>query len=334
MAVCTAILITHFVAAWIGLPKDPVTYRRIGPKTGPQVFIAGSSLIQFGLSWSDISKTLKQGMENWGVAGSSPVEWEVSQGLETNSNAMIIGVSVYDLNEYHLCDSRADIVPILQTIHDLRSIGADWQFSKRVLSQYPLALFRHFFPTAGKSDAVLVGLRSKLYEQTRIFSENRDTGNSLVLPSKAVLDFGESNERVSDWSRSKTLRRLALLRAEIQGKHEFGGLKQLAFQRMLQKATQIGSVYVVVMPVAPAYASEFVTAGVTRDFENSLAHALHYSPQASVFRLDQVKALHSDKYYTDLVHLNSAGRSLATKFFLMELSQGNTPKPSEKVRKS
>jgi hypothetical protein len=291
-------------------------------------------VIQFGLSWADISETLSQGMENWGVAGSSPEEWEVSQGLETHSNAMIVGVSVYDLNEYHLCDSRADIVPISQTIHDLRYLGADWQFSKRVLSQYPLALLRHFFPTAGKSDAVLVGLRSKLREQMRFFSVDQDTGNALVLPSQAVLDFGESNERVSDWSRSKTLRRFAMLRRHIQGKHVFGGLKQMAFQRMLQKATQNGRVFVVVMPIAPAYVREFVTAEVARDFENSLAHALHDSPQARVFRLDQLAALHSDEYYTDFVHLNSAGRGLATEAFLMELKRGQALEISERFRHS
>jgi len=318
MAICGAILVSHLAAAWIGLPKVSVTYRRIGPETGPQAFIAGSSVVQFGLSWSDISKTLGQGMENWGVAGSSPGEWEVSQGLATNSNLMIIGVSVYDLNEYHLCDSRANIVPISQTIRDLRHIGADWQFSKRMLSQYPLAYVRQLLPTAGKSDAVLVGLRSKLYEQMRFSSADQDGTNTLILPSQAVLEFGESNERVSDWPPSKTLRRLALLRSHIQGKHVFNGPKQLAFQRMLQKAVQQGRIFVVVMPIAPAYVHEFVTAEVARDFENSLAHALHDSPQARVFRLDQLAALRSDEYYTDFVHLNSAGRRLATEFLLSE----------------
>jgi hypothetical protein len=143
----------------------------------------------------------------------------------------------------------------------------------------------------------------------------------LVLPSQAVLDFGESIERVSDWSRSKTLRRLALLRSHIQGKHVFNGPKYLAFQRMLQKAHRQGRVFVVVMPIAPAYVREFVTTEVARDFENSLAHALHDSPEAVVFRLDQLAALRSDEYYTDLVHLNSAGRRLATEAFLMELKR-------------
>ena len=321
MVICSAILVSQLAAVWIGLPKVSVTYRRIGPETGPQAFIGGSSVIQFGLSWSDISKMLGQGMENWGVAGSSPEEWEISQGLATNSNLMIIGVSVYDLNEYHLCDSRANIVPILHTIRNLQQIGADWQFSKRMLSQYPLAFVRQLLPTAGKSDAVLVGLRSKLYEQMRFSSADQDGTNTLILPSQAVLEFGESNERVSDWSTSKTLRRLALLRSHIQGKHVFNGPKQLAFQRMLQKAVQQGRVFVVVMPITPAYVQEFVTAEVARDFEYSLAQALNDLPQARVFRLDQLEALRSDEYYTDFVHLNSAGRRLATDAFIREFNQ-------------
>jgi hypothetical protein len=169
---------------------------------------------------------------------------------------------------------------------------------------------------------VLSGLRNKLI---RFFSVIQDSGNALMLPSQALLDFGESNERVSDWASSKTIRRLALLRAHIQGKHVFGGPKQMAFQRMLQKATKNGRVFVVVMPVAPAYVHEFVTAEVVRDFEYSLAHALHDSSQAHVFRLDQLAVLRSDEYYTDFVHLNSAGRRLATESFLTELKRVLSP---------
>ena len=66
----------------------------------------------------------------------------MSQNLATNANLTIIGVSVYDLNEHHSADARANIVPLGQTISDLRESKADWQFSKGLLSQYPLALVR------------------------------------------------------------------------------------------------------------------------------------------------------------------------------------------------
>src|SRR5690242_10579463 len=68
---CTAItataLISHIAASAFGLPTGKAMYRRIGPAQGPQVFCAGSSLLQFGLSWPAVSATLGQGIENWGI---------------------------------------------------------------------------------------------------------------------------------------------------------------------------------------------------------------------------------------------------------------------------
>jgi hypothetical protein len=229
---------------------------------------------------------------------------------------MIIGASIYDLNEYHLCDGRANVVPIAQTIKDLWQCRAGWQFSKRLLSQYPLDYLRKLFPTAGKSDAVLVGLRRRLGERFKSISAEEERANSLVLPSQAVLNFGDSDERVSDWSRSKILRRLALTRAEIQGMHSFEGPKKLAFLRMLQRAQRNGRVIVVVMPVAPEYAREFLTPEVRANFEGFLAKARNAVPEASWMRLDQLSALDSNEYYGDFVHLNGAGRRIATAAFL------------------
>ena len=153
LVVCSALVIAivfnYLVAFWIKLPKHNAIYRRIGPETGPQVFCAGSSLLQFGLSWPEVSKILDQGIESWGVAASTPSEWEVFQNLANNTNLMIIGVDVYDLNEYHLCEGRANLVPLTQTILDLWQSSTDRQFSKRLLSQYPLSYLQKLFPTAG-----------------------------------------------------------------------------------------------------------------------------------------------------------------------------------------
>lgn len=311
---------SNLVSNWIGLPKPGAAYRRIGPQSGPQVFCAGSSLLQFGLSWPQISKTLGQGMENWGIGASSPSEWEMSQSMATNVNLMIIGVSVYDLNEYHLCNSRANIVPLTRTIQDLWRSGMSWQFSKRVLSQYPLAYLRELFPTAGNSDAVLVGLRRKLPAKLRTSAAAEDSANSMVLPKAAVLEFGGSTEKLSDWPEAKTLRRLALMRSEIQGLHDFDGPKQLAFRRMLQRAKECGASIVVVLPVAPLYAHEFLTPEVNRKFEKSVAEAQRAFPDARLVRLDQVAALQSDEYFSDPVHLNGAGREIATEAFLKALN--------------
>lgn len=325
LVLCTAIFIaaavSHFAATWLGLPSPTLIYRRIGPQSGPQAFCAGSSVVQFGLSWPQISETLGQGIENWGLGGSTPEVWEISQSLANNTNLMIIGVSVYDLNEHHLCDARGNIVPMAQTIQDLWRSRAGWQFSKRLLSQYPLTYLRKLFPTSGRSDAVLMGLRRKLGEHFELFSAAEERANSLVLPRQAVLNFGESEERVSDWSRGKILRRLALTRTEIQGMHWFGGPKKLAFLRMLQRAQQKGRVIVVVMPIAPTYAHEFLTPEVSRNFEAALTEAQRTAPAAWWVRLDQLPALNSDQYFGDFVHLNSAGRQIATEAFFDNLKE-------------
>jgi hypothetical protein len=316
-----ASIISHFIALKFGLHTGNAAYRRIGPLDGPQVFCAGSSLLQFGLSWPEVSAKFGQGIENWGVGGSSPEVWEVSQRLATNSNLMIIGVSAYDLNEYHLCDSRAHIVPLTQTIADLKCIKASWPFAKRVLSQYPLDWLRNLFPTAGRSDAVLVGLRRKLRQLTGAAAGIDEQANALVLPKQAILDFGDSNEKLSDWPADKTLRRMSLQRSEIQGMHGFTGPKKLAFLRMLGRAQQRGRAIVVIMPVAPAYTLEFLKPDVVRNFEAALAEAQAVAPEARFIRLDQVTALQDNHYYSDFVHLNGAGRRIATEAFLQQVSQ-------------
>ena len=321
---CVAILIaaalSHFAARWLGMPTPTMVYRRIGPESGSQVFCAGSSVVQFGLSWPEISVALGQGIENWGLGGSTPTEWEMSQPLSTNTDLMIIGVSLHDLNEHFLCHSHANVVPITRTIRDLWHSKADWQFSRRVLSQYPLTYLRKMFPTAGNSDAVLVGLRRRVRSLIGS-SATADEKDFLVLPSQPDLNFGDTTEKVSDWPAGKAARRLDLLRNEIHGSHWFGGPKHLAFLRMLDRAEQRGRVIVVVVPVAPMYVHKFVTPEVVRNFENALTEAQRAAPQARFIRLDQLPVLSSDEYYSDFVHPNGAGRRILTAAFLEQLGQ-------------
>jgi hypothetical protein len=320
-ALVIAIVFNYLVAFWIKLPNYTPVYRRIGPESGPQVFCAGSSLLQFGLSWPDVSKTLDQGIESWGVAASTPSEWEVFQNLAENTNLMMLGVDLYDLNEYHLCEGRGSVVPLAQTISDLWQSNTDWQFSKRLLSQYPLSYLQKLFPAAGSSEAVLVGLRRLLPERLRPSSAAQERANALVLPREPVMNFGATDEKVSDWTPSKTLWRLAQMRSETGGKHAFNGVKRLAFERMLLRAEKHGSVIVVVLPVSPAYAHEFVTPQAVHDFEHTLDEAQHIDPKAQFVRLDRIPALNSDACFGDLVHLNNAGKRIATEAFLTWLRQ-------------
>jgi hypothetical protein len=320
-AIAIASIVSQVAAVKFGLQTGKPTYRRIGPTTGPQIFCAGSSLLQFGLAWPEVSAALGEGIQCWAIGGSSPEVWEASQPLATNANIMIVGFSVYDLNEEHLCDSRANVVPLRQSILNLWRLKAELPFCRRILSQYPLAWLRTLFPTAGKSDPVLVGLRRKLKELVGSSAPPEERANAMVLPSQPTLDFGGSTERLSDWPADKALRRLNLIRTEIHGTHRFNGLQQMALNRMLDYASKRGRVIVVVMPVAPSYANEFLTPDVERKLEQALGRAKLVAPQAEFVRLDQVPMLKSNTYYSDFIHLNGAGRTIATDVFLREISQ-------------
>ena len=314
--------VSQAIDKWVGLPKPRAIYRRIGPEKGPQSFCAGSSLLQFALAWSDVSAALGQGIESWGVGGSSPVEWAVFQQSATNVNCTILGLSVYDLNEHHLCDSGPAIVPITQTLQDLWRSSPDWQFSKRVISRYPLACLRKFFPTAARSDAVLVGVRRKFRKEIKAASNLKEQPGALVLSNKPIMDFGELTDKVSDWSEARTLRRVALQSSEIRGQHRFDGPKSLALERILEKAKGQGRVILVVLPVSPLYKARLMNPEVVAAFENAFTKLRGAVPEALVVRLDQVPSLDSNDYYTDLVHLNSAGRKIATAAFLQQLKRG------------
>jgi hypothetical protein len=307
-----AVVVSYATAIVFGLPTGKPIYRRIGPTSGPQVFCAGSSLIQMGLQWSVISNTLGKGVENWGVGGSTPEIWEIGQRLADNSNFMIVGVSLYDLNEFRLCDSRAQHVPLSRTIKDLWRSRSGWQFSKRVLSQYALAVVRFTFPTAGKSDAVLVGAREKVRHMLHLSDSKEDSTKALVLPPAGVLDFGEDTSKLSDLSEGRLRRRMAMMRVEIQGRHEFAGPKMEALRRMLAVASEKGRIVVIVMPVSQAYLSELVDSAVLDRFDAALDGALKSVPGVQVIRLDRLPELQSNDLYSDPVHLNSAGRGLAT----------------------
>jgi len=332
LSILIAAVADHLLAATIGFPKPGAggTYRRIGPREGPQVFVAGSSLLQFALSWTDISRVLGQGMESWGVAGSTPDIWEVFQGLSTNTDLMIIGIDVYDMNEYHLAESRANTVPFSRTILDLRQSGVDWQFSRRLLSQYPLAYLRMAFPTAGNSDAVLVGVREKAGKILGLASTSEEKDRALVLPSVPVLDFGEITTRVSDWPQGKLLRRMSLMRSENRGMHAFNGPKRMAFRRMLEHARQKGRVIVVVLPVTTDYIREFLTSRQTEEFEKVVNEAQQIVPAARIVRLDRIPALKSNEYFADFVHLNSGGREISTQVFEAVLQTSETEDTSKK----
>jgi hypothetical protein len=329
IAVSIASVASHILAAWLGIETQTGRSWEIGPSNGkPPAYLAGSSLSGDAISWDLVSTQLDRRIGGWGVAGSSPWEWDAFQRKVPPTSLTILVVSPYDLNDQFLCDFHANVVPAADTIDDLWRSGANWQFSKRVLSQYPLMCLRVLFPTAGRSRGLIGELHDKLSKVLGFSAAgNSEAGPTLALGKEtSVKDY--KKEKISSWPKATLLRRLAALRSSCQGRHAFDGPKKLAFVRMLSRAQEHGRVIVVVLPVSPCYAAEFLDADVTRRFEIALADAQHSVPQAQWVRLDQLPALNSNECFWDLVHMNPDGQRIATEAFLnrlQTLSSSNQP---------
>jgi hypothetical protein len=313
IVVCTVVLIaaivSHSITSWFNIETAPGGYWTVGPPEGnASVFMAGSSLARDGLSWPVIANRVNRKIEGWGLAGSSPAEWEGFQDRETHAKLTILVVSVYDLNEFFLSDYRAHIVPFIQTAKDLSRADMDWAFRKRVLSMYPLTYLRTMFPTAGRSDGVIRGLREKALRNVRSFGPTDATGAAIIN------DFDQ--EKITDWSPSMMLRRIVSMRVACQGRHAFNGPKKLAFLRMLHRAQEQGSAIVVILPVSAAYRNELLSPDAQRNFEELVVEMQNAAKNVHWVRLDRLDRLDLNEYFQDLVHMNSSGRKIATEAFL------------------
>ena len=218
-----------------------------------------------------------------------------------------VGVSIYDLNEVSVCDFRADLVPLSQTASDLWISGSDVAFARRMFAWYAMTWSRKAFPTAGRSDHVIFGLR----DQARVALQSV---GSRTMPAEQELNVASDfvpAEKLSDWPQDRLVRRLAVMRAS-QGSPWFSGPKHLALLRLLRQARRQGRVMVFVLPVSPRYRSELLSPDDTRRFEASLAAAIEAVPEATWVRLDHDPRLDSDDCYFDLVHVNLHGRNLVT----------------------
>lgn len=318
----------HALAHWLGLSRNaPWTgasalYRRIGPESGPQVFCAGSSLLVSGLSWPRVSESLGEGVENWTVAGSSPEVWEVFQQRKRISDVTIIGVSVYDLNEMRLTPERASFVPLTATLADLWSSKPDADLRRRILTQYGMAYLQILYPVAGNADKVLVGLRKKIADLLGL-QNGLEQHEGVVVERNGVLEVEDGDTNVSEWSPGRVLRRLESLRADTHGAHDFSaGPKSRALRRVLSRAQEQGRVIVVVLPVSQYYADAFLDKASIAKFDNALQNDMSVAPQATVVRLDRTPGISDNKYFFDLVHMNSSGRQVATSALLKTLDEG------------
>jgi hypothetical protein len=310
-------LASHVAIYLLKIRVEYSGYHQYGaPNRSPATVLHGSSLAYDGLDWGKISQACGSPIETWATPGSSPAEWEIEHRRSKAATRTIIVVSPYDLNEYWLCDFRADIVPLNRTVGDLWHIGADWQFCKRILSQYPMMLVRRVFPTVGRSDGVMTGIRDELQKLA-----GRGSSDSSESTKFANSDTSESKERVSEWPAAKLQRRMSLMRTRCQGKHAFNGPKNMALQRLLQQAGRHGEIMLIVMPVSPLYHKEFLEPKVLRGFEEKVAELQHCCPQVTLVRVDKLPALEDNDMFKDSVHLNMYGQQIATSALLSRLQK-------------
>jgi hypothetical protein len=317
VGICSTV--SHLTVGWLKIKAGWGGYKYYGPAGSKVAGILYSSSPGYdGIDWNLVAEAIGGGIESWATAGSSPSEWEEIPGSDPSIKYTFIAVSAHDLNEYFQSDFRAEIVPFNRTLRDLRQCGADWQFSKRMLSQYPAMLVRKLFPTVGRSDGVMVGIRAKLL---KLVGQSMDAGTAPKFGGTAKSDI---RERVSDWTEARVQRRRLLLRAACQEKQSFAGPKRLALLRLLQRAEEHSKVILVVIPQPPIYRTAVFPPAAMQEFDEELAQVKREYPQLHVVRLDRLPALdHNDLYYDDL-HLNMYGQQIATAAFqarLMQLAQ-------------
>jgi len=218
-----------------------------------------------------------------------------------------------------LCDFRSQIVPLPRAVSDLVQTRASWESSKRVLSQYPLKYIRILFPTAGRSQGVMGGLKEEVGKHLRGWvAADLEMGPTVPTFDDEVVD-PRKKEKISAWQQGRLLQRLAKMKTACFGRHSFEGPKKLALFRILDQAHRQGRAFVVVLPVSPAYQKEFLTPETVRAFETSLASLQKAVPQVTWVRLDQVPELNSDDNFWDVVHMNVFGQQIATDAFLQSI---------------
>jgi hypothetical protein len=314
---------SHWVASWLKIKTIAAQAFVIGkPNGGASAFMAGSSLSGYGSLWGLVSTQLNGEIKAWGIAGGSPVEFEQFQKRVPEARTTFIVVSTYDLDESLICDFRADIVPMSQAVKSLKEIHADWRYSKRALSQYPLTWLRKLFPTLGRSRGIMGRLRENIASLIKPASHASATmAGPTIKFGKETAEDEYARQKLSDWSESKIIGKLVAMQVDFQGAHSFNGPKRLAFERMLQFAAQRGRTIVVVMPLAPAYSKEFILPETDLKFETALAEVKHRVPEAEWLRLDQLPGLAANENFCDLVHLNTSGKQTATEALQARLKQ-------------
>jgi hypothetical protein len=323
LATAIAAVGSHWVASWLKVKTQAAEPFVIGKPTGnPPAFLAASSVGGYGISWGQIATQLDSQILTWGIAGGTPIEFEQFQKKVPGAKNTFIVISTYDLDEARACDFRAAIVPLGETIDTLRAEHANWNYSKQVLSQYPMTWLRTLFPTLGRSRGLMGATLIKVEDIIKRSAAKSDTmAGPTINFEKGVAGDEYTQQKLSDWSVSKVAGKLVAERVDFKGAHTFDGPKKVALERMLQFAVQRGHAVLVVIPISAAYTKEFISPKLVDRFEAALAEIQSSSPQTQVVRLDQVSGLGDDENFCDLVHMNVGGQKLATDALQAQLRQ-------------
>jgi hypothetical protein len=314
---------SHSVVIWLKVRTKASQLLTFGKPNGrPPAFFCGSSLAGYGIDWERIAHKTDTEIISWGIAGGTPTEFEQFQKKVPEARTTYIVVSAYDLNEANVCDFRASLVPLVDTIKTLIAVRADWTYSQRALAQYPMTWLRTLFPTLGRSRSIMGSMRERLLALVKPASgSTRNDSEPRFDVAKERAPDTYRLQKVSDWPESKIISKCIAERAASQGSDSFDGPKRLAFDRMLQCGCKRGRTIVVVLPESASYSKGLLTPDQAQKFQAELANLRHRYPKVEWLRLDEVPGLNSDENYCDLVHMNVYGQEKTTKTFLAWLKQ-------------
>jgi len=310
---------SHLIHWVLEVPNDSSRSWSYGIKPESDTIAAlGSSLLFSALSTKEISAKLSRPVRNCWVVSASPCELEPIAAGCSAASLFLIGISIYDQNEYILSDFRSELVPLRQSVADLWSSHCDWPLAKRIGGQYPLKYTRIIFPTAGRARSVMMAIKARLVSLAQ--SPRKD-----VSPSRFDARFEEPVEDcIKQWPKGKLIDRIAFLRNLCEGgRHAFNGPKSLALRRILNASPKNGKIIVVALPVSPEYRDSVSRMHATLDYDNWLAQLMISVPEVHWIRLDRLHALNTSGCFYDLVHMNAQGRRLATDFVTQSLEQIN-----------
>lgn len=312
--------VSHFLVHWLEIRTVGPSWDTFGGGTNQPVQVLGSSLTLLGVDWQGIATELGRPVVTFGVPAASPAEIEAAWVSPPAVAVTVVGISLFDMNESSVSDFRAEVVPLTRTLADLRATRTPMSLTKRVLSQYPLKAVRVLFPTAGRSIAVMVGLRGKLRAVLR--GGRAGGGNPGGDEAMNAVQGEARKDRLSDWPEDQRLRNVAIMRDRFAGTVLFGGVKQLALERLVAGIERRDQVLLVVLPLSPTFGEAFITPAAQAAFEGQLRALQQRHPGTSVLRLDQDSRFARNDFYFDLAHLNAYGREVATEAVAGRLRTG------------